>query len=150
MSIIIEQQRRCKVNTIQICDRIPIGAYDELHAALPGIALIQVIHVTGAESLAETLSIAPHVNAILLDSGDQSLTIKELGGTGRVHNWKISRAIREQVNIPIFLAGGLNAENAARAIAQVGPFALDICSGVRKDGKLDEELLARFFTQIAM
>lgn len=149
VSMIVEQQYRCKVNTIQICDRLPGGAYDALHAALPGIALVQVIHVTGDESLAEALSVAPYVNAILLDSGNQSLAIKELGGTGRVHNWEISRAIREQVAVPIFLAGGLNATNVELAIKQVGPFGLDVCSGVRNDGKLNEELLARFFAQIA-
>jgi phosphoribosylanthranilate isomerase len=149
VSAIIKQQRRCKVNTIQICDRLPIGAYDELRIALPGIAFVQVIHVTGEESLAEALLVAPHVNAILLDSGNQSLAVKELGGTGRVHDWEISRTIREQVNVPIFLAGGLSAANVALAIKQVEPFGLDICSGVRRDGKLDEELLARFFVQIA-
>ncbi len=147
---IIEQQHRCNVNTIQICDRLSISTYDELRAALPGIALVQVIHVTGKESLAEALSVAPYVNAILLDSGNQSLTVKELGGTGRVHDWEISRAIREQVNVPIFLAGGLNAANVALAIKQVRPFGLDLCSGVRRGGKLDEELLAGFFMQVAI
>lgn len=145
---IIEQQRHCKVNTIQICDRLLHGTYDELRAALPGIALVQVIHVTGDESLAEALSVAPHVHALLLDSGNQSLAIKELGGTGRVHNWEISRAIRAQVSIPIFLAGGLNPTNIKQAISQVGPFGLDICSGVRKNGQLDEALLAKFFTSV--
>ena len=142
---IIEQQHRCNVNTIQLCDRLSIDAYDELRAALPGIALVQVIHVTGKESLAEALSVAPYVNAILLDSGNQSLAVKELGGTGRVHDWEISRAIREQVNVPIFLAGGLNAANVGLAIQQVRPFGLDLCSGVRRDGKLNEALLAHFF-----
>ncbi len=144
VAAIVEQQRHCRVNTIQICDRLLNGTYAELHAALPGIALVQVIHVTGEESLAEARAVAPHANAILLDSGNQSLTVKELGGTGRVHNWEISRAIREQVAVPIFLAGGLNAGNVEQAIKQVGPFGLDICSGVRKDGKLDEGLLAAF------
>jgi phosphoribosylanthranilate isomerase len=146
---IVRQQRRCKVNTIQICDRLQHGTYEELREALPGIALVQVIHVAGQESLAEALAVAPHVNAILLDSGNQLLPIKELGGTGRVHNWEISREIRARVNVPIFLAGGLNADNVTQAIKQVGPFALDLCSGVRRYGKLNEELLGRFFQQVA-
>jgi phosphoribosylanthranilate isomerase len=149
VSSIIEQQHHSKVNTLQICDRLQHGTYQELRAALPGIALVQVMHVTGAESIAEALSVAPHVNAILLDSGNQSLAVKELGGTGRVHNWEISRTIRERVNVPIFLAGGLNADNVALAIEQVGPFALDICSGVRTNGLLDERKLANFFEQVA-
>lgn len=145
---IIEQQRRTGVNTLQLCDRLIEGTYEDLRAALPGIALIQVIHVTGEESLQEAKAIAPHVHALLLDSGNQSLAIKELGGTGRVHNWSVSMQIRAQVEVPIFLAGGLNAENAASAIALVGPYGLDICSGVRTDGVLNEMKLKQFFTNI--
>ena len=83
---IIEQQRRCRVNTIQICDRLEMGSYDDLREAMPGVALVQVIHVTGEVSIAEAVAVALHVNAILLDSGNQSLVVKELGGTGRIHN----------------------------------------------------------------
>jgi len=142
---IIEQQRRCRVNTLQLVDRLETGTYDDLREALPGISIVQVIHVTGDESIQEALTIAPHVHAILLDSGNPSLQIKELGGTGRVHDWTISREIRERVNVPVYLAGGLRPDNAAMAIQQVGPFGLDICSGVRTDGKLDERKLDAFF-----
>lgn len=142
---IIEQQRRCRVNTLQLVDRLETGTYDDLREALPGISIVQVIHVTGDESIQEALTIAPHVHAILLDSGKPSLQIKELGGTGRVHDWTISREIRERVNVPVYLAGGLRPDNAAMAIQQVGPFGLDICSGVRTDGKLDERKLDAFF-----
>ena len=90
----------------------------------------------------------PHVDAILLDSGNQSLVVKELGGTGRIHEWSLSARIRDAVNVPVFLAGGLNATNVAGAISQVGPFAVDVCSGVRTDGKLDEVKLASFFQSI--
>lgn len=145
---IIEQQRRCRVNTLQIVDCLVHGSYQDLRDALPGIALVQVIHVTGEESLEEAMSIAPYVDAILLDSGNPFLAIKELGGTGRTHNWEVSRKIRESVQVPIFLAGGLNAENVSAAIQQVRPFGLDLCSGVRTDGKLDEAKLQRFFERV--
>jgi phosphoribosylanthranilate isomerase len=146
---IIDQQRRLRVNTIQICDRLEAGRYDDLREALPGIGLVQVIHVTGEASVEEAVSVAPQVDAILLDSGNQTLPVKELGGTGRVHDWTLSRSIRELVGVPIFLAGGLNPDNVTEAITQVGPFGLDICSGVRTDGQLDEGKLARFFNRIA-
>jgi phosphoribosylanthranilate isomerase len=145
---IIAQQRRCGANTIQICDRLESGTYAELREAMPGIALVQVIHVNGEGSLEEAVSIAPQVDAILLDSGNQSLKIKELGGTGRAHDWAISRRIREAVGRPVFLAGGLNAGNVAEAIKLVGPFAVDVCSGVRTDGKLDEAKLSNLFEQV--
>ena len=143
-SAIIAQQRRCRVNTIQICDRVTADCLRELRAALPGIALVQVVHVTGEESVAEAVAVADRVDAILLDSGNQKLAVKELGGTGRTHDWRISRKIVESVPVPVFLAGGLNPDNVADAIQQVRPFGVDICSGVRTAGKLDEEKLRRF------
>ncbi len=145
---IIAQQRRTGVNTIQLCDRLESGGYEDLRDAMPGIALVQVIHVRGQESIDEALSVAPHVDAILLDSGNQSLPVKELGGTGRTHDWSISTRIRELVDVPAFLAGGLTPENVRDAIREVGPFAVDVCSGVRTDGKLDEVKLRRFFSQV--
>jgi phosphoribosylanthranilate isomerase len=146
---IIAQQRRLGVNTIQICDRLESGSYADLRQAMPGIALVQVIHVMGRESIGEAVSIAPHVDGILLDSGNQWLPVKELGGTGRTHDWSMSKTIRELVDVPIFLAGGLNPSNIAQAVREVGPFGVDVCSGVRVDGKLDQARLSRFFNQLA-
>lgn len=146
---IIAQQRRTGTNTLQICDRLEVGHYADLREALPGISLVQVIHVSDQASVEEAVALAPQVDALLLDSGNQSLAIKELGGTGRVHDWELSRVIREEVAIPIFLAGGLTSENVALAIRTVGPFGLDICSGVRTAGSLDEQKLLHFFRRIA-
>ena len=141
---IVAQQRFCRTNTIQICDHLTRGTHRELKEALPGIAIVQVIHVTGPESIAEAVSIAPHVDAILLDSGNQKLTVKELGGTGRTHDWTLSRKIRESIGKPLFLAGGLTSGNVARAIQEVAPFGLDVCSGVRTEGRLDGAKVKEF------
>ena len=146
---IVAQQRRLKVNTIQICDRLEPGSHRELRDALPGISLVQVIHVTGREAVEEAVSLAPSVDAILLDSGNQSLAVKELGGTGRTHDWNLSREIRELVPVPVFLAGGLKGENIREAITQVRPFGVDACSGLRTDGRLDETKLKSFFKSVA-
>jgi len=145
---IIEQQRFCRTNTIQICDHLTHGMHRDLKNALPGISLVQVVHVTGHESIEEAARVAPHVDAILLDSGNQKLAVKELGGTGRTHDWTLSRAIRKRIAIPLFLAGGLTPDNAGQAIEEVGPFGLDLCSGVRTDGKLDAAKLTRFFAAV--
>src|SRR6266850_894295 len=144
VSDIIAQHRFCRTNCIQICDHLTGGTYRELKDALPGISIIQVIHVVGPESVDEAWTVAPDVDAILLDSGNQRLATKELGGTGRTHDWTLSRTIRESIDIPIFLAGGLTPENVTQAIQEVGPFGLDLCSGVRTNGKLDKEKLRRF------
>jgi len=145
---IIDQQRRLRVNTIQIVDRLTTGSYHEIHDALPGIKLVQVIHVTGPESVDEAIAVAPHVDAILLDSGNQSLKIKELGGTGRTHDWNLSRRIREAIDVPLWLAGGLNPTNVAAAIREVQPFGIDVCSGLRTEGDLDPQKLSEFIRAI--
>jgi phosphoribosylanthranilate isomerase len=97
----------------------------------------------------EACAVAPHVDAILLDSGNQKLAVKELGGTGKTHDWTLSRKIRESISVPIFLAGGLTPENVGRAIEEVAPFGLDLCSGVRTNGALDESKLRRFFGAVS-
>lgn len=145
---IITQQKRCGVNTIQLCDRVTESCYEELRANLQGISLVQVIHVHGRESIQEAISASHRVDALLLDSGNQKLAVKELGGTGRKHDWRISRTISESVNVPVFLAGGLNPDNVADAISEVRPFGLDICSGLRTNGQLDEIKLRDFFNAI--
>ncbi len=145
---IIQQQRRCRTNTIQIVDRLLQGSYEDLRSALPGISLVQVVHVTGPESVDEAIAASEHVDAILLDSGNPALATKELGGTGRRHNWALSKQIRKRIDIPLFLAGGINPENVCEAIAEVGPFGLDICTGVRSAGQLDEEKLRALFANL--
>lgn len=145
---IIEQQRHVRANTLQIVDHLTDGTYKDLREALPGIALVQVIHVQDEESLEEALRVAGEVDAILLDSGNQRIAVKELGGTGRTHDWTISRRIVEQAQAPVFLAGGLKPENVREALEQVMPFGVDVCSGVRTDGRLDERKLAAFFEQV--
>ena len=145
---IIDQQRRLCVNTIQICDRLPPGSHEELREALPGVSLVQVVHVTGPESVDEAIEVSAHVDAVLLDSGNQSLAIKELGGTGRTHDWKLSRRIREAIDVPLFLAGGLNPANVAAAIREVQPFGIDVCSGLRTNGALNPEKLSAFIREI--
>jgi phosphoribosylanthranilate isomerase len=145
---IVDQQRRVRVTTIQMCDRLVVGTYQDLRAAMPGVSLVQVVHVTGEEAIAEAVGVAPLVDALLLDSGSQEALVKELGGTGRRHDWRISRLIREAVEVPVFLAGGLRPDNVGEAIATVRPFGVDVCSGVRTAGRLDPVKLAAFFAAV--
>jgi phosphoribosylanthranilate isomerase len=145
---IIEQHRRCRTNTLQIVDRLAHGSYDDLRMALPGISIVQVVHVVGEESVEEAARVAERVDAVLLDSGNPALATKELGGTGRRHDWTLSRKIREQIEIPVFLAGGLKPDNVRQAVEEVGAFALDICTGVRTDGRLDPQKLRALFANL--
>ena len=141
---IIAQQRRTGVNTLQLVDEVERGTYALLRDALPGISIVQVIHVTDEQSVEDAVTASAEVDALLLDSGNPRLAVKELGGTGRVHDWKLSREIRSRVGVPVYLTGGLNPGNVSEAIRAVEPFGVDICSGVRTDGGLDPEKLAAF------
>ncbi|MBC7776107.1 MAG: phosphoribosylanthranilate isomerase [Phycisphaerae bacterium] len=145
---IITHQKKVLTNTVQIVDALQSGTYAEIRQSLPGVKLVQVIHVTGDESLDEALQIAPQVDFILLDSGNPNLAVKELGGTGRTHNWAISRRIVESVPVPVFLAGGLRPDNVRAAIEAVQPYGLDLCSSVRSEGKLDPYKLEKFFEAV--
>ena len=142
---IIRHHERTLTNTIQIVDKLAEGTYSELKNALPSVRIVQVIHVIDQESVDLAVSISENVDALLLDSGNPNLVIKQLGGTGRVHDWKLSRKIREISKCPVFLAGGLKPENVRQAIEEVEPFGIDVCSGVRTDGKLDRQKLSDFF-----
>src|SRR5580700_1054160 len=145
---IIAQQRRCRTNTLQLCDHLPATVYPQLRTELPGIALVQVVHVTDSASVDYALAAAEHVDALLLDSGNPSLAVKELGGTGRTHDWTLSRRIRDAIRIPLFLAGGLTPMNVAEAIVAVEPFGLDLCSSVRTNDQLDPVKIHAFFAAI--
>lgn len=142
---IIRHHQRTNTNTIQIVDLPENGTYSKLKTALPSVKIVQVIHVIDEKSVDLAVKISENVDALLLDSGNPNLKIKELGGTGRVHNWKLSRQIRDNAKCPIFLAGGLKPENVKQAIEEVQPFGIDVCKGVRTDGRLDRQKLSDFF-----
>jgi phosphoribosylanthranilate isomerase len=142
---IIEHHQKVHTTTIQLVDALPNRDYLTIRERLPNVKLVQVIHVINENSVEEAIEISQWVDAILLDSGNPNLSVKELGGTGRTHNWQLSRQIRENISIPVFLAGGLHQGNVREAIETVQPFGVDLCSGVRTNGKLDERKLEAFF-----
>lgn len=145
---IIEHHRRVNTNCIQIVDQLQEGDYRAIKNALPPVKIVQVIHVINEHSIDQALRLDHSVDALLLDSGNPNREIKELGGTGRVHNWKISKQIVEKSDNPVFLAGGLNPDNIKSAIDQVKPFGIDVCSGIRTNGKLDSNKLEKFISEI--
>ena len=145
---IIYHVKSVDTNTVQIVDELTTGTYQDIRTALPHLKIVQVIHVIGEESIDEAVHISPSVDALLLDSGNPKTGIKTLGGTGNVHNWNLSREIVKAVDIPVFLAGGLHANNIRQAIETVRPFAVDVCSGVRTDGRLDPNKLGAFINAV--
>ena len=145
---IVAHHKKVNTNTIQIVDALTGENYKELKEKLPAVKIVQVIHVIDERSLDEAVRISEQVHGLLLDSGNPNKEVKELGGTGRKHDWKLSRKIVEQSKVPLFLAGGLNPSNVRQAIEEVQPFGVDLCSGLRTDGNLDLKLLDEFFNEV--
>lgn len=148
-SDVVAHVRATHVDTVQLVDAVPEATYAALREALPHVRIVQVLHVEGEAQIAEARRAAPHVHALLLDSGRPSAKVKELGGTGRVHDWSVSAEIVRAVDVPVFLAGGLRADNVGEAIRAVRPYGVDICSGVRTQGALSEEKLRAFVDAVA-
>jgi phosphoribosylanthranilate isomerase len=147
---IAEQHARLRTTTLQLVDHVPPEELQHLRRLCPDARLVQVIHVQGEASVQEAEAAAPWVDALLLDSGNPSLVVKELGGTGRTHDWATSRRIRDALHPrPVFLAGGLHADNVRQALTAVQPYGVDLCSKVRTDGRLDAAKLHAFMAAVS-
>lgn len=145
---IVQQYIQCQTTHIQLVDAVAPSELLALRHHLPKVKLVQVIHVLNETAYHQAMAVAPMVDLLLLDSGNPNLNVKELGGTGRTHDWKISAQIVDNSPVPVLLAGGLNPQNAADAVQTVRPHGLDICSGVRGSradgGLLDGAKLTEF------
>jgi phosphoribosylanthranilate isomerase len=142
---IIEHHNKVNTTTIQMVDALSGREYHKIREAIPHVKLVQVIHVLDEKAVQEAIEISEWVDAILLDSGNPNLSTKVLGGTGKTHNWDLSKKIRENINIPTYLAGGINKDNIRMAIDHVQPYGIDLCSSVRTNGQLDERKLEELF-----
>jgi phosphoribosylanthranilate isomerase len=136
-------------DTIQLVDRVELRDLAALRESLPGISLVQVVHVTGPAAIAEARRVEPYVDAVLLDSGRPDDPVRSFGGTGRAHDWDVSAQIVRELACPVFLAGGLGPDNVGAAVGRVQPYGVDACSRLRPNGPLDENVLARFFAAVA-
>lgn len=145
---IYEHYKRTITDTIQLVDRIELKEYNKLRDLMPGVRLVQVVHVIDEKSVEEAVIVSSKADALLLDSGNPLSPIKILGGTGKVHDWELSRMIVENTKVPVYLAGGLNPDNVSEAVAAVNPYAVDVCSGVRTKGNLDVKKLESFISSI--
>jgi phosphoribosylanthranilate isomerase len=136
-------------DTVQLVNDLPLDKLALLRQKLVGHTLVQAIHVNGESAVLQAKSIEPYVDAIILDSGKPSTAVPTFGGTGNTHDWDISAQIVRTVDCPVYLAGGLGADNVAKAIQHVQPYGVDLCSRIRTNGQLDEDLLSEFFAAIS-
>ncbi|MFN8558227.1 MAG: phosphoribosylanthranilate isomerase [Dehalococcoidia bacterium] len=131
------------VSTVQLHAPADPAEIAAMRAGLPGLKVILAVHVTGEEAVAEAVRVAPHADALILDTYDPATG--RHGATGRTHDWAISRRIVEASPAPVILAGGLTPENVGAAVRQVRPWAVDVHTGVeRPDGATDHARVAAF------
>ncbi|XGV97921.1 MAG: hypothetical protein ACAF41_03100 [Leptolyngbya sp. BL-A-14] len=131
---------------IQLQDDISISEVEKIRKALPLVKLIKAIHVIDDSSVNTAIKLAHFFDAILLDS----IEVKEdkIGGTGKVHDWNISRKIVSLIKKPVILAGGLTPDNVVDAISYVKPYGVDVNSGVDNiDGKKSPEAVEYFINR---
>ena len=138
----------CGTTTVQVVQHINPEEYSAVIERLPEVKRVQVIHVEDESALGLIDQYESLVHAFLLDSGRPNAEIAEYGGTGRSHDWVISKKFVQLSPKPVFLAGGLSPGNVGEAIATVAPFGVDLCSGVRTNNQLDETLLQNFLTNV--
>ncbi len=111
---------------------IPVEKHNMLEEMGPAIAILE-------ERFENDL-----IYGVLLDSSKAGI----VGGTGIVHDWSVSRQIVARLEAPVMLAGGLDPENVCQAVEEVRPYAVDVASGVEKNGKKDPDKVRRFISQI--
>jgi len=146
--LVVEHVLKCRASVVQLVGETSRETYVTLRKECPGVRIVQVVHVEDQSAIGQAQRASERVDAILLDSGRPNAEVPELGGTGREHDWSVSKEIVEGLAIPVFLAGGLNPENVGKAIKQVSPFGVDLCSGVRTNGVLDRTLLESFVKSV--
>jgi len=116
-------------------------ARDAIGEQLRGIRVIQAIAVNDE---VDVLPFAAHCDAVLTDSCVPGAH----GGTGKPHNWNVSRAIKELIApTPLILAGGLTPGNVRAAIKTVRPYAVDVSSGVEARAGMKDPAKIRAFIE---
>jgi len=148
---VVRHVRATRAPVVQLVRHVEPRLHAEIRESLPTVKIVQVVHVENETAIEFARGYAMTADALLLDSGNPMSggEVEELGGTGRAHDWRLSRQIVSLVDKPVWLAGGITAANLGDAIATVRPFGIDLCSGVRTLGKLDIKKLQSLFVAVS-
>ena len=139
---VAELCRRVGAQVVQLHGEFPVAEIPALRAAFPHLKVVKAVHSEDADSVEAAREAAEHADAVLLDTREG----EHIGGTGKTHDWSLSRRIRERLgDFPVILAGGLTPDNVAAGIRFVGPYGVDVNSGVQqRPGRKNPELVRRF------
>ena len=139
--------QQSEIRTIQLHSEIAPSSVERLRGRLPHLKIFKSINIISADSVAYPEAFEKLVGGFVLDS--INVATGQLGGTGKTHDWSVSRQIvMRYLEIPIILAGGLNSENVRSAIEYVHPFGVDVNSGTKApDGFKDTRKIEEFIVQ---
>ena len=114
--------------------------------AIKKIVIIKPVNANRLDVTSAAIEAAELFDSVLIDSS----TNNKLGGTGKVHDWEISRKTAEAIKPkPLILAGGLHSGNVIEAINRVRPYAVDVCTGTEsKPGKKDPKKINQFLSVV--
>ena len=135
------------ITTVQLHSEIASSSVERLRGRLPDVKIFKSVHVISADSVAYPEAFRKLADGLVLDS--INVATDQIGGTGKTHDWSISRQIVTRYpEIPIILAGGLNSENVRSAIEYVHPFGVDVNSGTKgSDGFKDARKMREFILE---
>ncbi len=133
--------RETGADFLQIAGKTDSKTLSALKKSFKELMLIETIHVPKQSARQNFCRSGTESDFLLLDS----FSGKELGGTGKIHDWDLSAELVKKTSKPVFLAGGLTPENVADAMQKVKPFAVDVSTGVSSDGvKKDFKKMKKF------
>ncbi len=145
----VEVAKALRPHALQLQCREQPALISELKESLP-CEIWKTVHLPSVDGQAAPEAyVEAGADALLVDSVDVSEGFERLGGTGKVGDWAAVAALKEKIDIPLFLAGGIGPDNVADAVRSVQPYGIDLCSGVemqrgRRDPEKVKKLLRSF------
>lgn len=147
---IIEYCRVTGCRALQIQNEIDIDVLAKLRNELPGLLVVKAVLMDSPDIqhlFERASSYENYVDAFVCDTVNRAED--RIGGTGRIHDWSLSRALAADLNKPVILAGGLNPGNVEEAVRSVGPWGVDVNTGVENaprsmSGRKDHQKLKAF------
>lgn len=137
----LRQVAELPIDTIQLHDDVAPQVGRALMSEYPSVRLIKAFPITEGV-VPDVEPWIGFVDAVLFDTADPESG--RIGGTGKVHDWAVSAALRERLDVPVVLAGGLRVDNVREAVRTVRPWALNLNTGVEVGGRKDPQLVRSF------
>lgn len=130
---VVEHASATGIDAIQLHGVETTDFVKDVRRHLPDVWIMKVLHIpTGDQASdysvlqAQIESYCEVCDALLMDTAVGSAS----GGTGCIFDWEVARRVQEEWGVPVFVAGGLSADNVANLVTSIKPLGVDVASGV--------------------